>query len=57
MSQLVIEGGRKLKGTVEVGGNKNAALKVLPACLLTDEAITLHNIPDIADVEEKVRTD
>jgi UDP-N-acetylglucosamine 1-carboxyvinyltransferase len=50
MSRLIIEGGSELSGTITVGGNKNAALKVIPACLLTDEPVTLHNIPDIADV-------
>ncbi|HUS94791.1 MAG TPA: UDP-N-acetylglucosamine 1-carboxyvinyltransferase [Patescibacteria group bacterium] len=54
MSQLVIEGGHKLRGTVTVGGNKNAALKLLPGCLLTDEPVTLHNIPDIADVRTEM---
>lgn len=50
MERFIIEGGRALKGEVTVSGNKNAALKMLPACLLTDEPVTLHNIPDIADV-------
>ncbi|HET6443648.1 MAG TPA: UDP-N-acetylglucosamine 1-carboxyvinyltransferase [candidate division Zixibacteria bacterium] len=50
MSRLVIDGGHKLSGTITASGNKNAALKLLPACLLTDEPIILHNIPDIADV-------
>ena len=54
MSQLVIEGGHKLRGTVTAGGNKNAALKLLPGCLLTDEPVTLHNIPDIADVRTEM---
>ena len=54
MSQLVIEGGHKLRGSVTVGGNKNAALKLLPACLMTDESVTLHNIPDIADVRTEM---
>jgi len=54
MSQLVIEGGHKLQGTITAGGNKNAALKLLPACLLTDEPVTLHNIPDIADVRTEI---
>jgi UDP-N-acetylglucosamine 1-carboxyvinyltransferase len=54
MSQLVIEGGHKLQGTITAGGNKNAALKLLPACLLTDEPVTLHNIPDIADVHTEI---
>jgi UDP-N-acetylglucosamine 1-carboxyvinyltransferase len=50
MTRLVIEGGQKLRGSIRAGGNKNAALKLLPACLLTDHPVLLHNIPDIADV-------
>jgi UDP-N-acetylglucosamine 1-carboxyvinyltransferase len=50
MNRFVIEGGVPLIGTVTASGNKNAALKLLPACLLTDEPVTLHNVPDIADV-------
>lgn len=51
MQQFVIEGGIPLSGEVTPGGNKNAALKMLPACLLTDEPVTLHNVPEIADVD------
>lgn len=50
MEKFVIEGGHPLRGTVTVSGNKNAALKLLPACLLSDEPIVLHNIPHIQDV-------
>lgn len=50
MSRFVIEGGRPLNGTIRASGNKNAALALLPACLLTDEPVVLHNIPDIQDV-------
>ncbi len=50
MERFVIEGGHPLSGTVKVSGNKNAALKLLPACLLTDEPVILHNIPRIQDV-------
>jgi UDP-N-acetylglucosamine 1-carboxyvinyltransferase len=50
MSQLIIEGGHSLNGTITASGNKNAALKLIPACLMTDEPVILHNIPDIADV-------
>ena len=50
MSKFIIEGGIPLQGTVTPSGNKNAALKLLPACLLTDEPVILHNIPDIQDV-------
>ena len=51
MSQLIIEGGIPLKGKIKVSGNKNAALPMIAACLLTDKAITLHNLPDILDVK------
>lgn len=48
--QFVIEGGHPLRGEIQASGNKNAALKMLPACLLTDEPVTLTNMPDIGDV-------
>lgn len=50
MQQFVIEGGHPLSGEVTVSGNKNAALKMLPACLLTDQPVILHNMPNIGDV-------
>jgi UDP-N-acetylglucosamine 1-carboxyvinyltransferase len=50
MDQFVIEGGHPISGVVTPGGNKNAALPVLAACLLTDEPVTLHNLPAIGDV-------
>ncbi|HEV8436390.1 MAG TPA: UDP-N-acetylglucosamine 1-carboxyvinyltransferase [Thermoanaerobaculia bacterium] len=48
--RFVVEGGRRLEGTIRPGGNKNAALPILAACLLTDDAIVLRNLPDIQDV-------
>ncbi|MFN2128010.1 MAG: UDP-N-acetylglucosamine 1-carboxyvinyltransferase [Anaerolineales bacterium] len=50
MEQFIIEGGFPLSGTVQPSGNKNAALPMLAACLLTEEPVTLKNIPDIKDV-------
>lgn len=50
MQQFVIRGGEPLNGTIKPGGNKNAALKMLAACLLTDEPVVLHNVPDILDM-------
>lgn len=50
MEQFVIEGGHPLQGEVTPSGNKNAALPLLAACLLTEEPVTLHNVPDIGDV-------
>jgi UDP-N-acetylglucosamine 1-carboxyvinyltransferase len=55
MSTLLIEGGRRLSGTVEVEGNKNAALPLLAACLLTSDECILHNVPRIRDVEVMAR--
>lgn len=54
MSKFIIEGGQPLSGEVTVSGNKNAALKLLPACLLTDEPVVLHNIPAIRDVQNTI---
>src|SRR5919204_658310 len=51
MEKLVIEGGVPLSGTVVPAGNKNAALPLLAACLLTDEQVVLHNVPQIRDAE------
>ncbi|NWF67897.1 MAG: UDP-N-acetylglucosamine 1-carboxyvinyltransferase [Chloroflexi bacterium] len=50
MQQFVIHGGQALNGEMIPSGNKNAALKMLAACLLTDEAVILRNVPDIGDV-------
>jgi UDP-N-acetylglucosamine 1-carboxyvinyltransferase len=51
VSTLLIEGGHCLSGRVEVEGNKNAALPLLAACLLTEHECVLTNVPRIADVE------
>ncbi len=51
MEQFVIQGGCPLRGTVIPSGNKNAALPLLAACLLTDQPVMLHNVPGIRDVE------
>src|SRR5882672_10953158 len=51
MSTLLIEGGQRLSGAVDVEGNKNAALPLLAACLLTKEPCVLTNVPRISDVE------
>ena len=55
MSSLLIEGGRRLSGTIEVEGNKNAALPLLAACLLTEQECVIHNVPQIRDVEVMAR--
>jgi UDP-N-acetylglucosamine 1-carboxyvinyltransferase len=48
---FVIEGGHPISGRVRASGNKNGALPILAACLLTDEEVTLTNVPRIRDVE------
>ena len=48
---FVIEGGRALHGRIRAAGNKNGALPILAACLLTSEPVVLRNVPRIADVE------
>jgi UDP-N-acetylglucosamine 1-carboxyvinyltransferase len=50
MQVFTIEGGKPLQGTVIPSGNKNAALPLLAACLLTDQPVILHNVPLIQDV-------
>ena len=55
MDQFVIRGGRPLVGTVTPSGNKNAALPLLAATLLTDQPVTLHNVPRIRDVHTMMK--
>jgi UDP-N-acetylglucosamine 1-carboxyvinyltransferase len=50
MEKFIIEGGIKLNGEITPAGNKNAALPLIAACLLTEEPVTLHNVPAIGDV-------
>lgn len=52
MSVFKIKGGRKLKGEIVPQGAKNEALQVICAALLTDQPVTLHNLPDIRDVNK-----
>ncbi|MBI4172785.1 MAG: UDP-N-acetylglucosamine 1-carboxyvinyltransferase [Actinobacteria bacterium] len=54
MDSFVIEGGHPLAGTIRAAGNKNGALPILAACLLTGEPVRLSNVPRIRDVETMV---
>src|SRR5256885_9778687 len=54
MEKFVIEGGVPLSGTITPAGNKNGALPILAACLLTTDEVILHNVPRISDVEAMV---
>src|SRR3954453_16725504 len=51
MEAFVIEGGRRLSGTVKAAGNKNGALPILAATVLAGEPVTLSNVPRIRDVD------
>lgn len=51
MARLKIEGGRRLSGRITVEGNKNSALPLIAACLLTDQECVLSNVPRIRDVD------
>src|SRR6266496_6219948 len=51
MESFAIEGARPLTGRIEAAGNKNGALPIVAACLLSEEPVTLANVPHIRDVE------
>ncbi len=51
MEKFIIHGGKKLSGTIEVKGAKNAALKAFGAALLTDKKVTIKNVPEVEDVK------
>lgn len=55
MEQYIIKGGQPLKGEVSVGGAKNAALGILAAAIMTDETVTIENVPDVRDVRVMLR--
>ena len=51
MDKLIIKGGNRLSGTIPISGAKNAALTLIPCALLTEEAVTLRNLPRLADID------
>ena len=55
MKAIVIDGGRAVDGAITLGGNKNAALPMVVAALLTRDAVVLHNVPDILDVRQMLK--
>ena len=52
--QYIVEGGQRLSGTIEPSGNKNSALPIIAAALLTEHPVTLDNVPRIRDTETLV---
>lgn len=55
MDSIVVTGGNRLNGIIPISGAKNAALPLMIASLLTEETVTLENLPDLADVESLIR--
>ncbi|MBR4592174.1 MAG: UDP-N-acetylglucosamine 1-carboxyvinyltransferase, partial [Elusimicrobiaceae bacterium] len=55
MDRFLIHGGKKLQGTVQISGSKNAALPILVATLLTDEKCILHRVPNLRDVRTTLK--
>ncbi|MDQ0900141.1 MULTISPECIES: UDP-N-acetylglucosamine 1-carboxyvinyltransferase [unclassified Paenibacillus] len=55
MEKLVIEGGRPLTGAIQIHGAKNAALPILAACILASGTHTLHNVPNLLDIDTMLR--
>ncbi|AWW73361.1 UDP-N-acetylglucosamine 1-carboxyvinyltransferase [Erythrobacter sp. KY5] len=51
MDKLIIKGGKRLSGTIPISGAKNAALTLIPCALLTEEPLTLRNLPRLADID------
>ena len=51
MAKFIVTGGHKLEGKIRLSGNKNSALKLIPAALLADSPSTITNVPDISDVK------
>ena len=50
MDKYIIKGGTPLTGEVEISGAKNAALGILAAAIMTDETVTIDNLPDVKDI-------
>jgi UDP-N-acetylglucosamine 1-carboxyvinyltransferase len=51
MDKIIVRGGNALKGKIPISGAKNSALTLLPCALLTDEPLTLRNLPRLADID------
>jgi UDP-N-acetylglucosamine 1-carboxyvinyltransferase len=55
MDRIRIKGGRQLKGEIAISGSKNASLPLMVASLLTDQKLTLHNVPRLADITTMIQ--
>ena len=54
MSSFIVEGGHKLSGTIRPQGAKNEALQIISAVLMTEEEVTVSNIPEILDIKNLI---
>ena len=54
MERYIIKGGKPLEGEVEISGAKNAALGLLAAAIMTDEEVTIENLPDVSDINQLI---
>jgi len=51
MKKILINGGKELKGQINVGGAKNSAVALIPAALLSDDVVEIYNVPNISDIK------
>ena len=51
LRKIIIEGGKTLSGTINIGGAKNSAVALIPAAILCDEQVSLFNVPNISDID------
>ncbi len=55
MSKLIVEGGKRLSGSITIQGSKNSALPILSACVLTGKPTIIHNCPGLSDVDAAIK--
>lgn len=51
MNKIIINGGHELEGTIKIGGDKNSVVALIPAAILSDEEVTIANVPEISDID------
>ena len=55
MKQLIIKGGKRLNGEIKISGAKNSVVALIPAAILSDEEVTLYNVPNISDTKSLIK--
>ena len=56
MEHYIVKGGNSLSGEVEIAGAKNAALAILAASIMTNDTVTVENVPDVSDIRAILKT-